>query len=128
MYKICSRCGKVHDRNYKCGGDYTGKYSRCDAEKIRYTRAWQKKAQAIKEESGFLCAVCYDAGVINHKDLEVHHIEKLRSSPQKAFLDDNLICLCRICHRKADKGLIPASYLKRLALERQKKLSPLPKK
>lgn len=118
MYKACSRCGKIHDTKYRCNAGRTYSNNRSDAEKLRYTTGWRKKAQQIKEESNFLCAVCLDNGVFNYNDLEVHHIEKLNEAPAKAFEDSNLICLCRTHHKAADSGVIDARFLRKLTRNR----------
>lgn len=114
MLKACSRCGKIHNINYRCnvGRVYNGR--RSEAEQIRYTTSWKKKAEQIKEDSNYLCAVCQDKGIYNYNALEVHHIEKLKDSPEKALYDNNLICLCKIHHRAADAGKINKSYLYKL--------------
>lgn len=72
--------------------------------KIRNSRKWQKKRDIILWRDENLCQIC-----LNFKNIkllttpkQVHHIEKIKFSPEKAFSDDNLITLCASCHKKVD--------------------------
>ena len=117
MYKSCSRCGKVHDYNYKCN---KGKiYKHNDIDKLRSTTKWTIKSIEIRERSKYLCAVCLDEGIYNYEDIEIHHIEKLQDNPDRLLDNFNLICLCKKHHKLADKGKIDIDYLYKLALERE---------
>lgn len=120
-YKSCSRCGRIHPSNYACRVDRTpanwAEY-KTDEDKLRSTYKWQKKAEQIKAESRWLCALCEAEGIYNYKELEVHHIDKIREKPEKFLDDENLICLCRLHHKEADKGKFGKKYLKKLAMER----------
>lgn len=113
----CSRCGKMHPRGYKCNmGKNWG--NKTDADKLRNARRWKKKAEQIKADALGLCEVCKAEGVYTYDGLEVHHITKLREDPSGLLDDDNLICLCRYHHKKADAGEISADYLRELVKER----------
>ena len=114
----CSRCGKIHARGYKCniGRNWSEK---TNADKLRNRRQWKKKAEQIKKEANYLCEVCYDQDIFTYDGLEVHHIRKLREYPDGLLEDDNLVCLCRYHHQKADNGEISVDYLKDLAERRQ---------
>ena len=68
----------------------------------------------MKEDSNGLCAVCLDDNVYKTKDPLVHHIIKIRSKPDMAYDEDNLICLCRFHHHMAENGLLKVSYLRKL--------------
>lgn len=118
MMKSCSRCGKIHDSRYKCNANRTYNYERTDADKLRYTRKWKDKSKQIREESNYLCAVCRDKGIYNYTGVEVHHIIKLNNDTSKLLDDNNLICLCKIHHREADKGELSISYLQELVAKR----------
>lgn len=120
MYKACSRCGRIHDINYRCNAGRIYKGVRVEAEQVRYTTTWTKKAKAIKDASNNLCAVCLDNNILTYNGLEIHHIDKLTEAPEKAFDDDNLICLCKIHHRAADSGKIKKDYLRKLVQVREK--------
>lgn len=119
IYRACSRCGKIHDTRYRC---MAGKvYKRYDGEdrELRNTWAWHKKAAEIKERANYLCEVCRDNDVYTYEGLEVHHIEKVRDNPTRLLDNLNLVCLCVMHHKQADKGEIEADYLKRLAEGRE---------
>lgn len=117
MLKACSKCGKIHDYNYKCN---KGKqYKKNDIDKLRSTYAWTQKSEEIKKASKYLCAICLQEGIYNYNDLETHHIIKLQDDPSR-FLDNyNLICLCKYHHKMADDGKIDKDYLLKLVRERE---------
>lgn len=112
MLKSCSRCGRIHDYNYKCN---EGSLPRTDEQTLRARNAWREKSLSIRERSFYLCAICKQAGDYTAKDIEVHHIRKLRDYPHGLLEDANLICLCVEHHKQADRGEIDPEYLRRLA-------------
>lgn len=115
MLRVCSRCGKIHDKYQKC---YKGQKHAGDERQLRDLNAWDLKSKQVRDEAHYLCEVCREAGVINYQDLEVHHIEKLKDQPDLLLEDTNLVCLCREHHKQADKGEITKEHLKELALRR----------
>lgn len=124
IYKSCSKCGKIHDTNYKCSIDKRYSKYKYDYEeaKLRNTYAWHTKAEQIKRDSKYLCSICFSEGIYNYNDLEVHHIIKLKEDKSKLLDNYNLICLCRNHHKLADAGMIDINLLKRLAKEREEKI------
>ncbi|MDR1856304.1 MAG: HNH endonuclease, partial [Desulfovibrio sp.] len=56
--------------------------------------------QYVLDRDGYTCQECGKKNV----QLEVHHIKPRRE--QGADIPDNLVTLCRECHRKADNGLV----------------------
>ena len=117
MYKACSKCGKLHDYNYKC---YANRPIRDDNEyKLRQKNKWHKKSEEIREASQYLCAICKAEGRYNYKRIEVHHILKLKLRPDLLLENSNLIALCDEHHKKADAGEIPIEYLQELAKKRE---------
>ncbi len=119
MYKSCSRCGKIHDINYKCNVGKVYKHNEID--KLRSTTRWTNKSKAIREASNYLCEICKDEGIYNYEDVQVHHILKLQNNPELLLEDSNLICLCPFHHKKADNGEISIEYLQELARKRDEK-------
>ena len=122
IYKSCSKCGKIHDINYKCNANY--KYEiRNDVEirKLRNKNSWKKKAVQIKEDSKYLCELCLEEGIYNYKDLEIHHITKIRDNRDRLLDNYNLICLCKHHHKLADEGNINQDYLFELAKKREER-------
>ena len=119
MFKSCSRCGKIHDYNFKCN---KGKiYKQNNIDKLRSTNRWTVKSIEIRQNSNYLCSVCLDEGIINYKDIEVHHIIRLQDEPDKLLDNNNLIALCKYHHKLADNGKIDKEYLFKLAVEREAK-------
>jgi 5-methylcytosine-specific restriction endonuclease McrA len=115
--KSCSRCGKIHPRNYNCN---VGRiYTKTDESRLRSRYAWTLKAQQIKNDAMGLCEVCKAQGLYNYDNLEVHHITKLKDDPNGLLDDNNLVCLCVYHHKQADDGEIDADYLRELAKLRQ---------
>lgn len=118
MFKSCSRCGKIHDINYKCNVGKVYKHNEID--KLRSTTRWTNKSIEIREASNYLCSVCLDEGILNYDNLEVHHINKLQDNPEQWLDNDNLICLCKYHHKQADEGKIDKDYLIELVKKRDK--------
>lgn len=119
-YYACSRCGKIHPKGYVCKVGVQKKrykYSYAEA-KLRSKSVWTEKSKQVREDAHYLCEVCKDKGIYNYRNVEVHHIEKLKDRPDLLIEDSNLICLCKDCHRLADAGMIDKNYLKQLALKR----------
>ena len=119
MFKACSRCGKIHDSNFKCNAQriYQGGKER----ELRSSYSWTNKSLEIREKANHLCEVCRDQGVFTYDKLEVHHITKLRDNENGLLDNYNLICLCPEHHQQADRNEIDKSYLLKLAEQRENK-------
>ena len=118
-YYACSRCGKIHPKGYICKVEKKRyKYSYKES-KLRSKSAWTDKSKQIREDANYLCEVCKDKGIYNYRNVEVHHILKLRERPDLLLDNYNLICLCKDCHRLADAGIISVDYLQELAKRRE---------
>lgn len=115
MLRSCSKCGRVHDTSYRCRAQTL---AQTKEQALRAKYKWTKKSNEIRERSYHLCAICKELGDYTAKDVEVHHIIKLRDDPTLLLEDSNLICLCVDHHKKADAGAIDVSYLKHLADKR----------
>ena len=118
MYKACSRCGKVHDIRYKCTHNKSYPQYEGREREQRSSIKWQKKREDIREQAQNLCEVCRDNNIYNYRNLEVHHITKLKENPDGLLEDSNLICLCIKHHRQADNGKLSKEYLQKLAMRR----------
>ena len=116
MYKSCSRCGKLHPYNQRCN---VGRYQGGNERGQRSTRRWTDKSLEIREKAMYLCEVCRDKGVYTYKNLEVHHIDKVKDEPTKLLDDFNLVCLCTACHKLAERGEFKKEYLKAIAEKRE---------
>ena len=117
MLRSCTKCGRIHDINFKCNGG--GRLPQTAEQALRRRTSWTNKSLEIRERSKYLCAVCLDKGEARaDDDIEVHHIRKLRDYPEGLLEDDNLVCLCTLHHKQADNGILSADYLKQLAQKR----------
>lgn len=69
-------------------------------ESVYYGANWTEQRDAARERDGHECQICGHAG--DGRALDVHHIQPLRSfdTPEAANALDNLITLCRPCHRR----------------------------
>ncbi len=108
--------------NYKCTAGKV--YAGGDERKLRNKNKWHEKADQIKEDAGRLCEVCRAEGRYTYRNLETHHIEKLRERPDLLLDDTNLICLCTECHKRADAGELSKEYLRELVRERADRYPP----
>lgn len=121
MLKACSRCGRIHDFNYKCNAGRERLFNErkdTEAARLRSTANWQRKREDIRERAFNLCEVCKANGVYTYEGLSVHHIKKLTEDPSGLLNDNNLVCLCSLHHTQADEGIISPDYLRKLAAER----------
>lgn len=128
MRRSCVYCGRIHDIMYSCPQSkkrYNKKKKEYDYDNYRNTSEWQKKRKEIKERDIHICQVCvrglYDYGAVkyNTKGISVHHIIPLKDDFELRDIDTNLISLCECHHKMADNGEIPASELKKIALEQE---------
>ena len=115
MYKMCGRCGGIHDINKTCWKSRPKKRTHVD--KFRNTQAWQKKAKEIKERDKYLCQVCLTGNyktsmMYTYQKLEVHHITSLEQNWEGRLENENLITLCPYHHHLAEQGRIPKADLK----------------
>ena len=117
----CSRCGGIHPEGYICkvGPKRRREYKPTEERKLRNLGAWHKKSEEVRDKAHNLCEVCRDEGRYVYKDIEVHHITKLRDNPEGLLDNCNLICLCQKHHKQADRGQISAEYLRELARRRE---------
>ena len=120
MFKSCSRCGKVHPSSYVCTANrFKRDYADTEERKLRSTNKWTEKSKEIRERANHLCEVCRDQNIYNYKNIEVHHIKKIREDRGGLLDNDNLICLCQEHHKQADKNEISSEYLTSLARKRE---------
>ena len=115
MLRSCSKCGRIHDSNFKCNA---GRLPKTNEQALRKKNKWTEKSKDIRARSFYLCAICKAQGDYRAKPVEVHHIRKLKDYPDGLLEDDNLICLCIEHHKAADKGDILPEELYKLVQER----------
>lgn len=106
MKRICSKCGKIINREIKCecyksikrvkptqtvdkGEDLIFKH------KYKW---WKLREEIIKRDNGH-CQRCWNKyGILNDQRLEVHHIKPRTKYPELTFEEENLVTLCRTCN------------------------------
>lgn len=111
--KPCKVCGKPVKRaaaifcSVKCRNagyrgenvyNYVGEEFRKDAYTVDYA-FWYERANEIRERDK-VCQHCEKTPQDNGRALDVHHLIPYRVSQDNS--PDNLIALCRVCHKKAD--------------------------
>lgn len=78
-----------------------------------YGNGWWTIRRAARERDDNRCQHCGITKAEIGRNLDVHHIEPVRSfeDPGAAHRLDNVITLCRSCHRKAEAGTIEVPSL-----------------
>lgn len=120
MLKACSVCGRIHKKG-ECSVEAVPSYKRrndSQAQKFRNRKVWRRKADEILERDYCCCRLCLKAGIVNSKELSVHHIIPLVEDFDKRLDNDNLITLCRYHHEQAERGMLKRAELHRLACEK----------
>lgn len=64
-----------------------------------HTREWKRKRLEILQRDHYTCQRCRDNGCYTQAVI-VHHMQHLRSVPELALTDSNLISLCDQCHEE----------------------------
>ena len=129
MKKICSYCGKIHEKKYICPQKRQAQRDRqAKAEgkenRFRSSGAWKRKATQIKKRDCYLCQACIrqmqgTERRYNTQELSVHHITSLRDDYDRRLDDDNLITLCRVHHEMAERGALSAAALRKITGEQE---------
>lgn len=117
MKRYCNVCHTVHEG--RCARPVlTDRKRNSEADRFRNRKVWRRKADSILERDGYCCRMCLKAGIINNRELSIHHIIPLVSDFGRRLDDSNLITLCRYHHEQAECGHIHAKELLVLASER----------
>lgn len=114
MLKSCAYCGRIHDSKHDCGRKPKRIKQPTTHDRFRWSQAWQKKREEIKQRDLFLCQICRINGRYVSEPLEVHHIIPLADDYDTRLDNDNLITLCSRCHEQAEAGDLARAYLRRL--------------
>lgn len=116
MKHYCTICHSIHE-----GRCQPLRYAECrrnsEADRFRNTRAWRRAAERIRQRDHNCCRVCLGAGVIECRDLSVHHIVPIAADYGRRLDDGNLITLCRYHHERAENGQISRRELLNIASE-----------
>ncbi|NFE93703.1 HNH endonuclease [Clostridium botulinum] len=65
---------------------------------------WKKLRKVVLVKANGLCEECLKRGKVSYVE-DVHHKVPIRKDIRKAYDINNLVCLCRKCHREAHKKL-----------------------
>lgn len=121
MRKVCSKCGKIHERGFVCTAGPSVKQERnSQADRFRNTQMWRRKSESIQARDMHLCRIClikqFNTKLQhNSRRLSAHHIIPLAEDYDRRLDDDNLITLCSYHHELAERGVIPRPLLLELA-------------
>lgn len=76
-----------------------------------YGGDWWQVRRAARDRDDHVCQHCGKSRAEMGREPDVHHITPVREfqDPQDAHDLDNVICLCRSCHRNAEEGDINVS-------------------
>jgi len=126
MLKSCKYCNRIHDSKYDCGKKPQRKKQGNNKDKFRWTSAWQKKREEIKERDKYLCQACIRnlKGTIaryTYDSLSVHHAVPLEDDFEKRLDNDNLLTLCDPHHELAERGEIPLDIILNIIKEQEGK-------
>lgn len=119
MMKSCKYCGRIHDSKFDCGKKPKRFKQNNDKDKFRWTKAWQRKREEIRERDRYLCQVCLREGRYNYEYLEVHHAVPLEEDFDKRLDNGSLITLCQRHHEMAECGEIPRRMIMRIINEQE---------
>lgn len=116
MKKSCKYCGRIHDSKYDCGMKPVRKKQGNDKDRFRWTQAWQRKREEIKQRDNYLCQICirklYDTyNQYTYDYLEVHHAIPLKEDFDRKLDNDILLTMCGRHHEMAERGEIPREVI-----------------
>ena len=69
------------------------------------------KREEIKKRDNYLCQVCLKHGRFIYQDVQVHHIIPINKDYDKRLDSNNLITLCTLHHKDAERGIISVEEL-----------------
>lgn len=113
-YKYCYRCGEkiqVNSQGVYCDKcksqirkDKESMTNKEDNQKVYNKSAWRNAKEEALKRAGYKCEVCMIKGVTPIKQAEqVHHIIKVSDGNNSTHYDlDNLVCVCKGCHKKIE--------------------------
>lgn len=78
---------------------------------IEYGRSWWRVRRRALERDDYECQHCGIGAAELERNPDVHHLEPVRSfdDPEDARALENVVTLCRSCHRRAEEGQIAVS-------------------
>lgn len=61
---------------------------------------WRRTREQVLIRDNYMCQRCLAKGIVNDKNLIVHHIVELREAWDKRLDMNNLEVVCQTCHNK----------------------------
>ncbi|WP_057874491.1 HNH endonuclease [Loigolactobacillus rennini] len=68
-----------------------------------HSSEWKKLRKQVLLRDNYLCQECFKKGIVNDKNLIVHHKVELREDWSKRLDMNNLEVVCYACHNKIHK-------------------------
>ena len=112
----CGVCGQIHEstevgyncpnyrKNSKYNHDNLTEFEK-QVQRFYGSKTWRNTRQAIIRRDKY-CQRCINLyGLYTYETLEVHHIKKINYNWELRLNLDNLITVCKTCHRQIDKSL-----------------------
>lgn len=110
----CGICGQIHESDevgYNCPNNRkNSKYNRnnlteFEKQMLRFYagKAWRNTRTAVLNRDKY-CQRCFQLyELYTYENLEAHHIHKLQLHWELRLDLDNIVLLCKTCHRQVDK-------------------------
>jgi 5-methylcytosine-specific restriction endonuclease McrA len=92
-------CAKHQDRGIKLDNERNYRSRDPAVRRVYASSRWKRTRKRIIDRAGGVCERCGEAFVS-----EIHHVQKLKSSPELAFEEANLRGLCRPCHEIEERA------------------------
>jgi 5-methylcytosine-specific restriction endonuclease McrA len=75
---------------------------------IPYGQSWWRVRREARSRDEHTCRLCRRSADELGREPDVHHIERVRDfeNPTDAHTLDNVVCLCRSCHRRVEEGVL----------------------
>lgn len=103
---------RIHDSKIDCGKKPKRTKQGNNKDRFRWTAAWQRKREEIKQRDNYLCQICirqlYETtDKYTYDSLEVHHAVTLEEDFDRRLDNDNLLTMCKRHHKMAEIFAIP---------------------
>lgn len=124
MLKTCKYCGIV-TYNHVCPCKPKTEKKTTEIDRFRWTKAWQKKREEIKQRDLYLCQICirelYNTkNKYNMNNLSVHHNIPIDEDYNRRLDNNNLLTVCSVHHEMCESGEIPREIVQKIIDEQEK--------
>jgi len=97
---FCSKCNGIRN---ECGCRHRSANTAQSNEPRPWdNRRWRSLSKQYRANNPF-CEVCFSKGKYTGVE-EVHHKVKIKEAPHLMFNVDNLMSVCRTCHKEIEAG------------------------